>query len=151
MPSSVAPKISWHQITGYSTVSDGTENDAIKQYDFTTTTVQDADVVTPTIRLRIRNDNECADAINPILYLAGVDKSKLSTEQWVQVKVVSDNGIEVSDTFGPLTDNPATTKQIHNNIESGTYLGIDTYVKLPGQTQAGRYSWQLILEYEYTV
>jgi hypothetical protein len=85
MPSSVAPKISWHQVTGYSTAADGTESPAqTSTFEFGVKTVQDSDVPVDAVRFRIKNDNGCADAINPIIYLAGQDNTKLSEEEWVK-------------------------------------------------------------------
>ena len=145
MPSSLSPVIAF-----YSVVDE--EETLLTAYDFSTMTVGETTVSSTERTIRIKNESNATDALNPIVYLGGADAQEISDGGWCQIKIVSNNGIEVTtDEFEPVTNNPVTTKEFNLNIEAARYVDILVKVVMPGGTLAGQYDWKLAVKYEYTV
>jgi len=152
MPSTLnPPNLSFHILTEYTNASDGTEGENLDTLNYGTYDVNDSQVISSSFRLRIKNEADCATAISPICYISGLDAEKIGTEGWVYMKNISNNGVSSSDEYSVIRNSPLENyKSLAGNIEGDTYITEDTYIQIPGETPAGRYSWNYRIEYQYT-
>lgn len=159
MPAYAPPSITMHILTEYTNAADGVESAHTNTVNFGSHLINNNIVTTADTRVRIRNAEihpitleRCATVQNPICYISGQDAQHVAgNNRWVHIKNISDNGLAVSDDFQAISDSNFTDyKSLVAHIEAGSYISFDTRLVIPSSAQNGFYSFDYVIEYQYT-